>query len=553
MPTLDVSKKDLERLVGQKFSRTDLDEILEYVKGELDGVEGDNLKVDCKDTNRPDLWSTEGLARDIKARLGKAKGIKKYNVKKGKICVTVDKNLEKVRPLIACAVVRGVKIDNAFIVQMVQLQEKVGESFGRKRKEVGIGLYDLNVMKPPVYYKGYKDNEIEFVPLEWKVPMRPTEILKQHEKGKAYAHLLEGSKYYPIVIDSADTVASMPPIINSHVTGKVSEKTKSLFIEVTGFTWEIVETALEVMCMALADRGGKIESCKVNFPKTTLPYPAKSKVVPEFNTKKITFDKSLVEKVTGMKFKDSEIKKLLENARYNVLITSKKITCEYPAYRLDILHTVDVIEDLLISYGYNKIAPAKVKMDVVGSQKKDVLYVDLVRDGCVGLGLQEILTFNLASKKVQLENMFITKKDCLVEISNPVSSNYEVLRKKLTPQVLLSLTKNKGQEFPQRIFEVGTCLDIDPNSDNGVKQSNHVCVVSTHSNVNFTEIKSLLVSLTAYIGKEVKTKKKAFPFLGENSAEITVNGKKGFIGELSKEVEQNFGLKKPTCVFEFEL
>ncbi|MDD3084251.1 MAG: phenylalanine--tRNA ligase beta subunit-related protein, partial [Candidatus ainarchaeum sp.] len=245
MPTLEVSRKDFEKLVGKKFSQKELEESLEYVKGELDFQENDILKVDCKETNRPDLWSTEGLAREIKSRIGLEKGIKKYKVEKSNIEVFIDKNLEKVRPLIVCAVVKGVKIDNDFIVQMVQLQEKVGETFGRKRKEAGIGLYDLDIMNPPVYYKGFKDNEIEFIPLEWKVPMRPTEILSQHDKGKAYSHLLSNTKIYPIVIDSKNVVASMPPIINSQITGKITEKTKNLFIEVTGFNWKVVETALE--------------------------------------------------------------------------------------------------------------------------------------------------------------------------------------------------------------------------------------------------------------------------------------------------------------------
>ena len=554
MPTLDISKKDLEKLVGKKLSMPVLEESLEYVKGEIDGVDGDTIKVDCKETNRPDLWSTEGIAREIKARMGKEKGIKKYVVKKGNIVVYIDKNLEKVRPLIACAVVKGVKIDDDFIVQMVQLQEKVGESFGRKRKEIGIGLYDLDIMHPPVHYKGFRDDKIEFIPLEWKVAMRPSEILAQHEKGKAYAHLLDGAPVYPIVIDSKNVVASMPPIINSQVTGKVTEKTKNLFIEVTGFKWETVSTALEVMCMALADRGGKIESCKINFPKTTLPYPGKKTInTPVFSTNKIVFEKDLIQKKTGLKLKDNEIKSLLEKARYNITINKNKITAEYPAYRLDILHGVDVIEDLLISYGYNNIVPEKIEMSVVGSQEREALYNEFTRDGAIGLGLQEVLTFNLTSKEIQADKMNIKQRDEFVTLKNPVSVNYEIMRKNLTPQLLYFISKNKDKEFPQRIFEIGPCLNPNKKEENGLKQTNNICVMSTHSNVNFTEIKSLLISLCDYLGFEVKLEKKSFPFLGENSAEITVAGKKGFIGELSEEVEKNFGLKKPVALFEFEI
>ena len=551
MPNLEVSKKDLEFFLNRKLSREVLEEELEYIKGEIDSLEGDVLRIDCKETNRPDLWSSEGIAREILARSGKEKGIRKYSVKKSTIDVFVHQNLEKIRPLIVCALVKNVSVTEELLKQMIQLQEKVGENYGRKRKELGIGLYDFDIMQPPVYYKGFRDDEIEFVPLEWKVQMRPSEILSQHEKGKAYKHLLEGAEYYPIVIDANRTVASMPPIINSQTTGKVTEKTRNLFIEVTGFKWETVETALEVICMALADRGGKIYSCKVHYPSNKKPYPAKEIFTPVFATEKMSFEKEIVNQKTGLGLKDKEIIDLLSRARYNAKLSGKKITVEYPSYRTDIMHSVDVIEDLLISFGFNNIVPQKVEMNVVGSQLKEAEFLDFVRDSCTGLALQEVLTFNLSSKAVQKENMLLDED--FVEIANPVSVNFELLRKRLSPQLLDFFAKNKDKEFPQRIFEIGTCLEIDAKAENGVKQSNHLCVALTHSNVNYTEIKSFFDSLCTNLGFSTEVKKKAFPFLGDNSAEVTVNGKKGFIGELKKEVVEAFGLRKPLCLFEFEL
>ncbi|MEK6959402.1 MAG: phenylalanine--tRNA ligase subunit beta [archaeon] len=554
MPNIEVSLKDLETLVGKKFTKEELEVALEYVKGEIDSLAGDALKIDCKETLRPDVWSAEGIARELKARMGKEKGIKKYVVTKSKVNVFVDENIRKVRPLIACAIVKDVKITEDFLKQMIQLQEKVGEGYGRKRKETGIGIYDLDIMTPPIYYKGFKDNEIEFIPLEWKVPLRPSEILAQHEKGKAYKHLLAGTSVYPIVIDSKDIVASMPPIINSQVTGKVTENTKNLFLEVTGFNWKTVETALEVMCMALADRGAKIYSCNVHFPSKEKPYPAKTIATPCFDTVKLSFDKTLVEKKTGLKLKDAEIKDLLERARYNTKVDSKKVSVEYSSYRTDIMHPVDVIEDLLISYGFNNIVPEKITMSVVGSQRKEAEYADFAREGCIGLGLQEILTFNLTSKDIQFKGMDLdVTKEEFVEIANPVSNNFGILRKRLSPQLLSFLFKNKSQEYPQRIFEIGTVLTLDSKEEHGVRQATNVCVASTHSNASFTEIKSILLSLCKYLGAECVVKKKAYFFLGENAAEITVNGKKGYVGEVKKEVLDNFGLKKPVIIFEFEL
>jgi phenylalanyl-tRNA synthetase beta chain len=554
MPKIDVSVKDLESLSGIKLSSKEkIEELLEFVKGEVDAIEGDSLKIDCKDPNRPDFWSVEGVARELKAKTGKEKGIVNYKVQKSNINVFVDKNLEKIRPLICCAVIKGLKINENLLIQMIQLQEKLGENFGRKRKEIAIGIYDLDIMTPPVYYKGYKDEEIEFIPLEWKIPMRPSEILQQHDKGKAYKHLLEGTKFYPIVIDSKNVVESMPPIINSQITGKVTPNTKNLFIEVTGSNWRTIETALEIMCMSLADRGGKIYSCTVNYPSTTKPYFAKKVCTPTFSTEKITFSKREMLKKTGLDLKDKEIIDLLGKARFSPKISGDKISVEYSFYRGDILHAVDVFEDLLISYGFNNIVPQKIEMNVIGSQSEEAKYIDFVREGAIGLGLQEVQTYNLTSKEIQAKQMLLDEKEEFVEIANFVSLNYQIFRKKMTPQILSFLAKNKSQEYPQRIFEIGTTLELDNTKDSGVNQKNVLCVAITHSNTNFTEIKSVLVSIAKYLGKEVSVKKTSFAFLGENSGEVIIGEKKGFIGEVKESVLKEFGLKKPVTIIEIEL
>jgi phenylalanyl-tRNA synthetase beta chain len=251
---------------------------------------------------------------------------------------------------------------------------------------------------------------------------------------------------------------------------------------------------------------------------------------------------------------------LLEKARYNVEVKGYDFICEYPAYRLDIFQAVDVIEDLLISYGFNKIEPQKIVMNVTGSERADKKYEEFVRAACVGLSLQEIQTFNLTSKEIQCEKMNLPNEiDSFVEISNPISMNYQIMRKRLSPSTLSFLSKNKNQEFPQNIFEIGNCLELNEKAENGVNQKTNLCVALTHSNVNFTEIKSIFVTLCEYLDlkytfeKITEKEKLNYSFLGQNSIKIKVNGKTGYVGEIDKKVEENFGLKKPVYLFEFEL
>src|SRR3989344_8683033 len=120
MPKIEISHKDLCNLIGRKLSTEQVADYLLYAKTELDEVNGDTLKVDIKDTNRPDLWSTEGIAREIKGRLNE-KGLPVFKLKAGKVSVIVDTK-SPIQPLAVCAIARNLKIDDNFLSQIIQLQ-----------------------------------------------------------------------------------------------------------------------------------------------------------------------------------------------------------------------------------------------------------------------------------------------------------------------------------------------------------------------------------------------------------------------------------------------
>ncbi|MDO8626992.1 MAG: phenylalanine--tRNA ligase subunit beta, partial [Candidatus Diapherotrites archaeon] len=318
--------------------------------------------------------------------------------------------------------------------------------------------------------------------------------MKEHAKGKEFAHLLEGKEFYPIVIDSANVVASMPPIINSQTTGKVGEETKDIFLECTGYNWETINIALKVMCMALADRGAEIESCEIHLPKFSAKpaasaYPKESiQHTPEFGVKKKTINPDYVRRLTGMDWTNKEIVELLERARYECKLKGKKIELLYPDFRNEILHEVDVIEDILIAYGFNKIPALEIKMATTGSERPEVLQQDIAREICAGLGLQEILQFTMTSKETQETKMLLQKEE-FVELANPVSLNYTIFRKSLVPEMLSFLAKNKTVQMPHHLFEVGKVLDLDATQENSVKERVMICAGFEKNETNFTEIK----------------------------------------------------------------
>jgi len=209
--TITARMDDLEQLYGRKMPRDheQLDELLYSVKCELSGLsqtepirDETELQLENKDSNRPDIWSPEGIARALRGIQGIETGLKKYSIsKKPAVEISVDKELKEIRPFIACAVALSPKINDTIIRSLVHLQEKLDQSYGRRRKRSSIGFYDFDLIKPPLRYGVAAPDEIRFVPLDTNTPLSLREILAQHPKGIEYGPIVGGFDKYPILLD----------------------------------------------------------------------------------------------------------------------------------------------------------------------------------------------------------------------------------------------------------------------------------------------------------------------------------------------------------------
>jgi phenylalanyl-tRNA synthetase beta chain len=547
MPTIEISLEDLNSLVGKEFSIETLEKALEYVKGEIEEVNGDRIKIEIADTNRPDLWSVEGIARELKARYTKDVGFKKYKIKKSGIKVIVDRNLKDIRPKTVCAVVKGLKITDETLFQMIQLQEKICENFGRGRKEVALGIYDYHKISPPIYFKAYEPHAIKFVPLDFDREMDLEEILDAHPKGKMYGHLLKDKEKYPIFIDAKGNVLSMPPIINSNYSGKVTKETKDVFIECSGFDLRFLMPSLNVMVTALAERGGKIESVKVILPDGKIE-------TPDLKPKKIILKKDNVKKLSGLELNDKEIKRLLLKARYSPKIKGKKIIIEYSSYRQDIMHEVDVIEDIIINYGYNNIKPLFAKIDTKGELTSINTFFTKIAEIMVGLGSQEIMSYILTNKENLITKMNIEPMK-VIELENPVSKNWCVFRTWLLPSLMEFLSNNTHNEYPQNIFEIGEVVIFDEKAETKTKNSTRLAWAYAGSDANFTKAKQSFDFLMRNLGVEYtieETEHKSF-IEGRVGRVLVNNRKVAYIGEIHPIVLENFGINQPVCAFEINI
>ena len=540
MPTITFSLEDLNNLVGKKLKEEELKNLFEQVKGELEGISGDEVTASLNDTNLPYLWSAEGLALIFKGILGKEKGVPRIKIESSDNKIVVDKALKAIRPFIAAFIAKGQKLDDYLLKQMIQLQEKFCEQYGRKRQKVAVGIYPCKKITFPVSYVAVQPRTVSFVPLDFDKEMDLLQILEQHPKGKEYAWILNGCKRYPLLVDAHKEVLSFPPIINSTATGKLEIGDDEIFFEATGTDQRAVNLAANIFANAFATRGFKIHSVKI-------VYARKQEVTPDTSLETIKIDKDDVNKLLGINLSDSEVKKLLEKARYDF----SNYTVTVPCIRQDIMHPVDIIEDIGTMYGYGNILSLPLTTFTSGRTFPVRKFIDNVREVMVGLGYQEIMSPVLVNKESLYSRMNIQDFGT-VEIENYTSLNYSAVRSWILPGLMDVLMHNKHTDYPQKIFEQGL---VTVQKDDKALDYEYIAAITCHTSSSYTEIKQALDYLLRMLGVAYEIEDAEHgTFIPGRVARIIVNKRKvAFIGEIHPAVLNNFGIDMPAAAFELNL
>ncbi len=534
-----------------KFSRREFEKYVKLTKETeekiamfgtpLESVSNDEISIEIF-PNRPDLLSLHGYLRSFLAFIGKKKGLREYKVNKPltNYEVFIDKSVAKVRPYTACAIVKGIRFDNEKIKEVIDVQEKIHATLGRNRKKIAIGIYPLEAISLPIIYKAEKPQDIKFVPLGEKREMSGLQILQQHPTGKEYASLLDGKEKFPIFVDSKNEILSMPPIINSENTGKINEKTRDVFIECSGFELATLKRTLNIIVTMFADLGGEIYQMRLRYDK--------NEVTPDLKPERIKIDINKAEKLLGIKLKENQVKELLERMCYNY----SKGEVLIPSWRDDILHEVDIYEDIAIAYGYENFEPEIPTVVSIGKEDKREMIKRKISEILIGLNLIEISTYHLLMKDdlKKLSGKFNESDLISVERSK---TDYSILRKNLLCSSLKILGENIDVEYPQKIFEVGKVFGLDNAKETGISESENLIVSFCPG--NFTEVKQVLDYLTRYLNSRFEIEEyENLNFIEGRVGKILVDGKEvGFIGEIHPAVLKNFHIKMPVSCFELSL
>ena len=523
---------------------------LPFLGLDVESESQDDIRIEYS-PNRPDYSTPYGIALGLEGLLGIKKGSHTLYIKKDTHTphykITVDSSVSHIRPFITAICAKGKPVDDDLIKQLMIMQEDLHLGIGRKRKKSSIGIHDLDTISFPIRYTTTNRSH-KLVPLHHNndddddnvnaPSMSITQILKDTQTGKDYSHLLGSSKLVPVLLDSQNQTLSIPPIINSSNT-TVTTKTKNLFIEVTGLHKDDIEDTISVVSTILSKAGFKLYQVAISGSKNSTP---------NLSPTKMKLDPKLVNDTLGLQLSQNQIISCLKKSRldaYSLLhpnspttpssskssITAKSktkyIECIIPRYRFDIFGPMDLVEEVALGYGINKLQPKLSPSRTIGSTSivTDQLYI--IDQMLIGLGYTEVLNSSLTSadtlykatnrilspflsSSVQQQQQQQQQPTAPpISVLDSKSKEHTILRDSILPGLVANLGSNTHQPYPQKIYETGTVFRMGAtnNTATSISEKMHLAAVLGYQNANFSEVKSALQSLLKMgFNIDIKTK-----------------------------------------------
>jgi len=590
MPVVDVDPDELRELTGH--DEKDDDELradLFELGLEFEGwTEDDEFQLEFA-PDRLDRLSVEGIARSLRYHYGDDRGVYVPNTNDPEWTIEVEGQPDE-RPYVTGAVVRGLDLDEDALESLIQVQEKLHATMGRKRAKGAIGVHDLTMLKgsaatgssgeqsrKSIRYTSVDPTEETFVPLESDRELTPAEVIEEHHIGKEYHDLVADLERVPAIYDDIG-LFSFPPVVNGRRT-EVTTDSRDLFIEMTGTDQWTIDRMCTIVCYALSARGGQVERVEVAYADDAPgDYAGRTVDRPDFSVRTKTVRHDRIESLLGISLDSDEVVDYAERAGLDATVDETAgvtYEVEIPPYRVDVLHPMDVVDDIGRAYGFNDLEPRYPDVSTVGGRHERSRLEDAVRETLVGMGFEDLLNFYMTSEAENFERMGLSVPptdggasgdnreqpgDTVgavdpVTIGEPYSEEYTILRTWALPSLLMLLENNTHRRYPQDVAEIGFAAGLDDSENTGVAERRTVAAALARTDASYEDAKARLQALAAAFGADLSTPPTTHPsFIDGRAADVVLDGDPvGVVGELHPKVLVEHDLAVPVAAFELEL
>ncbi len=408
--------------------------------------------------NRPDCLGVRGIARDLSAAgAGKLKINKKSNLKyRGNQNINVTIKKEKVQgcTTFGSCLIKGVTNKES----PKWLKDKI-KSLGQKPISAIVDItnyvmFDLN--RPLHAYDADKiDNEI---------------IVRSSSKGESF-EALDNKKYIlendMCVISDRSGVLGLGGIIGGTRSG-TEYSTKNILLESAYFLPRSIRKTskhlnIDTDAKFRFERGVDPLSIEEGLIKASeLIKQICGGEISNLDVKKIenykktiiNFDPFLFEKTTGFNVENKELIKILEKLGFNVSKNKKILKLVVPSWRPDITQSIDIVEEIVRIKGYEHIntsEPVKTRLKPTLNYYQKLFH--FLQRSVASKGYLETVTWSFTDSKI---NQLFKENDQEIPIVNPISSDLNVLRNSIFPNLIFYLKKNLDRGFKDiSLFEIG--------------------------------------------------------------------------------------------------
>jgi phenylalanyl-tRNA synthetase beta chain len=581
MPVVDVDPDELRGLTGHADTSTEAFKQTLFGLGlEFEGETDDGRLQFEFAPDRLDRLSVEGVARSLRYHYGDDRGVYVPETNDPEWTIEVDPSVPTERPYVTGAVVRGVDLDESGLRSLIGLQEKLHATMGRGRAKGAIGIHDLAMLKGAshqegaersVTYRGVEPDGDTFVPLDAAEELTPAGVLKAHQTGRTYADLVREYDRYPAIYDDLG-LFSFPPVINGRRT-EVTTASRELLVELTGTDQWTIDKMCTIVCYALSARGATIEEVEVNYADGAI-HPSEygaALVRPDLDVAEKSVTHERIETLLGVDFEPEDVVDCFERSGLDAtyqLGESVTYDVEIPPYRVDVLHPLDLVDDVGRAYGFDELTPRYPDAGTVGGRHERTRLEDAVRTSLVGLGFEDLLNFHMTSAEQNYDRLRVDPgtggvavEDGVfgggdpVRITEPYSEAYTQLRTWALPSLLQLLEGNTHNAYPQDVSEIGFVAEHDPTANTRVAESRHVAGALARRDASYEAAKGRLQAVCDDFGCSLETPPTDHPtFIEGRVADVVIGGDPvGVIGEVHPAVLVDHDLEVPVAAFEFAL
>jgi phenylalanyl-tRNA synthetase beta chain len=487
---------------------------------------------------RPDLLAAEGFTRAINIYNGQPRALPADLTDSGLI-VTVLPPVQPLRPYLAALVVKNAHLKDGGLEVLIQFQEKVTQTFGRQRKKIAIGVYDLDQITGPITYTAEPQDTLTLVPLQDTKVVTARQILIHHSAGHLYGHTLPVNDLAPVLRDATGTVLSLPPIINAAGVGEITVHTQNLFIDITGILEQTVIDTANILAHNFLDTGAEVQTVTIQTPQNRL-------TTPSLVRRPIEFSARFLNEIMGTAIPKTSLGQVL--ARMDLEVSGTNLV-HVPTYRTDIFSEVDIAGDLLVALGINtfQAEPLAVKFHL-GEADPLQQFVYRVSDLAQRMGLMEVKSYILTDP-----DLLVQFSQSYIQTSNAKSRSFSATRTTLQASLLDILAHNINAPKPIDIYEIGEAVQF--NSSGLVEESYRWGFASLDARASFSTAKAYMQTMLKALGIDYSLVEGHSPYyISGRSAAVLVAGQlAGEFGEIHPELLNYFSFPEPVCAGELML